>query len=226
MRSVVVVLPASMCAMIPFFLPRRSGVFLATDTAISPSLPSVMCECPVRLGHPVRVFPALYARANVILGIQDLTGQPATHRLLPARAGEADHPSEGQRVSPAWVHLDRHLIGSATDPAALYLQTRPDVLQSVVKDRDRIGAGPLLDKGEGVVNYLLGGALLAVEHHLVYELLHQHAPVDGICRYPPLRRRRTPRHLLPLSYFFVPYFDRLCLRLETPRVSRAPRTTL
>src|ERR687894_102212 len=170
MRSVVVVLPASMCAMIPMFLTRRSGVFLATDTAISPSLPSVMCECP--------------------------------------------------------VHLDRHLIGSATDPAALYLQTRPDVLQSVVKDRDRIGAGPLLDKGEGVVNYLLGGALLAVEHHLVYELLHQHAPVDGICRYPPLRRRRTPRHLLPLSYFFVPYFDRLCLRLETPRVSRAPRTTL
>jgi hypothetical protein len=32
--------------------------------------------------------------------------------------------------------------------------------------------------------------------------------------------------LLPLSYFFVPYFERPCLRLDTPKVSKAPRTTL
>src|SRR5918998_5945157 len=121
MRSVVVVLPASMCAMIPIFLTRRSGVFLATDTAISPSLPSVMCECPVSLGHPVRIFPALYARANVILGVKNLTGQPTAHRLLPARPGKADHPSQGQRVRPARVHLDRNLVSSATDSATLYL---------------------------------------------------------------------------------------------------------
>ena len=30
----------------------------------------------------------------------------------------------------------------------------------------------------------------------------------------------------PLSYFFVPYLERLCLRLATPKVSKAPRTTL
>src|ERR671910_1417040 len=183
MRSVVVVLRASMCAMPPISLPRRSGVFLATDTAISPSLPSVMCECSVRLGHPMRVFPALYARANVILGIQDLAGQPAAHSLLPARPGEADHPPQGQRVRPTRVHLDRHLIGSAADSAAADLQARPNVLQSIVQDCNRVGAGPLLDKGEGVIDYLLGDALLAVEHHLVFKVFHQHTPVDGICLY-------------------------------------------
>jgi hypothetical protein len=31
-----VVFPASMCAMIPIFRTRRSGVFLATETAIFP----------------------------------------------------------------------------------------------------------------------------------------------------------------------------------------------
>src|ERR671933_1557353 len=107
MRSVVVVFPASMCAMIPMFRTRRKGVFLATDTAIPiSSSPPVMCERPVRLGHPVGVVPALDARADVVFGVQDLTGQPPAHRLLAPGPGVIDHPPQSQRVRAARRQLD------------------------------------------------------------------------------------------------------------------------
>src|SRR5215210_1804276 len=100
-RSVVVVLPASICAMIPMFRTRRSGVLLATCTAIaSSSSPSVVCERPVGLCHPVGVFLALHAGADVVLGVQDLAGEAAAHRLLPAPTGEAHHPAKGEGVRP------------------------------------------------------------------------------------------------------------------------------
>src|ERR687894_2251208 len=108
-RSVVVVLPASMCAMIPMFRTRRSGAFLATCTAIiSSSSPPVVCERPVGLCHPVGIFLALHAGADVVLGVQDLSGKPTPHRLLPAGAGEANHPAQGERVRPPRGHLDGH----------------------------------------------------------------------------------------------------------------------
>src|SRR4028119_1887449 len=145
MRSVVVVLPASMWAMMPMFLTRLSGVFLATETAIISLSPPIVRECPVGLGHPVRVFPPLDARPDVVLCVQDLTGQPAAHRLLPACPRVADHPAQRQRIRPARDHLDRHLISGATNPAAPNFQTRPYVLERVVQDRYGVRSGTLLD---------------------------------------------------------------------------------
>src|SRR5215212_3847831 len=214
--------------MIPIFRTRRSGVFLATCKAIIvSSSPSVVCERPVGLGHPVGVFLALHARANVVLRVEDLAREAATHRLLPARAGEAHHPAQGEGIRATWDHLDRHLVGRAADPAAPHLEARPDVVEGVVQDRHRVRAGALLDEGEGVVDNLLRGALLTVEHYLVDQLLNQHAPIDGVGGDLPLRRCRAPGHLLSPSYgLLVPYFERPCLRSLTPRVSSAPRTTL
>src|SRR5918992_4093100 len=225
-RSVVVVLPASICAMIPMFRTRRSGIFLVTCTAIiCSSSPPVVCERPVGLCHPVGIFSALHARADVVLGVEYLAGEPAAHGLLPAGAGVTHHPAQGERVGSPRVHLDRHLIGRAADAPAAHLEARPDIVEGVVQDRHRARAGTLLDKGEGVVDYRLGDTLLAVEHDLVDQLLHQHAPVDGIGGDLPLRWRCSPRHL-PSYAFLVPYFERPCLRSLTPRVSSAPRTTL
>src|SRR5919202_672865 len=127
MRSVVVVLPASMCAMMPMFLTRLKGVFLATDTAmLARSSPPVMRERPVCLGHPVGVIPALDARADVIFSVQYLAGQPPAHRLLAPRPGVVDHPPQGQRIRTARYNLDRHLVGGAAHPAAPDFQARPD----------------------------------------------------------------------------------------------------
>src|ERR687893_1264620 len=177
-----------------------------------------MCESSVGLCHPMRVFLALDAGADVILGVEDLACKPAAHRLLAPRAGEADHPAQRQRVGPTGVDLDRHLVGSTPDPAALNLDARPAVVQGVVEDLDRARACALLYVREGVVDDLLGGALLAVQHDLVDQLLHQHAPVDGIAGYLSLRWRCSPRHLLPSYDFLVPYLERPCLRLLTPSV--------
>src|SRR5215210_4170983 len=145
MRSVVVVLPASMWAMMPMFLTLLSGVFLATETAMISLSPPIVRECPVGFRHPVRILTPLDARPDVILRVQDLAGQPAAHRLLPTRPRVADHPAQRQRVGPAGDDLDRHLVGRATNPAALDLDARPDVLERVVQDRHGVRAGTLLD---------------------------------------------------------------------------------
>src|SRR5919107_6014531 len=105
--------------MIPMFRTRRSGVFLATCTAILlSSSPSVVCERPVGLCHPVSIFLALHARADVVLRVEDLAREPAAHRLLASGAGEADHPAQGEGIRSPRGNLDRHLVGRAADPAA------------------------------------------------------------------------------------------------------------
>src|ERR671920_1993393 len=93
---------------------------------ISSSLPPVMGKSPVGLCHPMRIFLALDARADVVFGVEDLPRQPAAHRLLAPGAGEADHPAQRQRVGPAGIDLDRHLVGRAADAPALDLQAWPD----------------------------------------------------------------------------------------------------
>src|SRR5919106_1536382 len=108
----------------------------------------------------------------------------------------------------------------------LTLDARADIVQGVVQHLDRARAGALLDVREGVVDDFLRGALLTVEHDLVDQLLHEHTPIDGIGRYLLLWWRCSPRHLLSSYDFLVPYLERPCLRLLTPRVSSAPRTTL
>src|SRR5918997_1023579 len=102
--------------------------------------------------------------------------------------------SFASKISPASL---RPIVFSRRARAtALHLDARPDVVQCIVKDRNRVRAGPLLDKREGVVDDLLRRALLTVEHDLIDQLLHQHAPMHGIGRYPSLRRRSSPGHLL------------------------------
>src|SRR5918999_254587 len=185
-----------------------------------------MGEGPVGLCHPMRVFLTLHARADVIFGVQDLACQPAAHGLLPPGAGEAHHPTQRQRIGPAGIDFDGHLVSRAADAPALDLQARSDVVQGVVQYLDRARTRALLDEREGIVDDFLRGALLTVEHDLVDQLLHQHAPVDRIGGYLLLWWRCSPRHLISSYDFLVPYLDRPCLRLLTPRVSSAPRTTL
>src|ERR687891_71680 len=106
----------------------------------------------------------------------------------------------------------------------LTLDARADIVlgvQGVVQHLDRARARALLDVREGVVDDFLRGALLTVEHDLVDQLLHEHTPVDGIGGYLLLWWRCSPRHLLSSYDFLVPYLERPCLRLLTPRVSSA-----
>src|SRR6202035_2979764 len=113
MRSVVVVLPASMCAMIPMLrtLARSAAVMVATFRSSSLMLvlvlPAVMREGLVGLRHLVRVLAALDAGAKAVAGVEHLVHQPLGHRLLAARAGVQHDPAQGQGGAARRAHLHR-----------------------------------------------------------------------------------------------------------------------
>src|SRR5689334_17625727 len=141
MRSVVVVLPASMCAMIPMLrvLARSALVAISLSSFVlcglgagvpgSSGLPAVVGEGLVGLGHLVGVLAALDARAEAVAGVEDLVHQPLGHRLLAALLRVADEPAQRERGAARRLDLDRHLVGGATDAAALHLERRPDVVE-------------------------------------------------------------------------------------------------
>src|SRR5271170_4830682 len=99
MRSVVVVFPASMCALMPMFRYRSMGVVLATffccrcmqeghrypdalaAVSISLGLEPEVREGLVRLGHAMDFLAFLY-RATASFGrLEQLRGQALAHRL-------------------------------------------------------------------------------------------------------------------------------------------------
>src|ERR1039458_50816 len=120
MRSVVVVLPASMCAMIPMFRQRFRGIVRATVSishsarrtlrviqirfkqdgetlpipcSLYSALPAVVGECLVGLGHAVYIFLLLHRRTATIRSIKQLGGQLLHHALLAARPAIRDRKS-------------------------------------------------------------------------------------------------------------------------------------
>src|SRR2546425_4674010 len=144
MRSVVVVLPASMCAMMPMlrvfskeycrctvspsFCPgytcEEGGQPAAGPPLRCLPLPAVMREGLVGLRHLVRVLSLLHSRPAVVGRVQQLTGQLLRHAAFRAPPGGADHPTHGQRRSTLGPNLHRHLIGGAADAARLHLDGR------------------------------------------------------------------------------------------------------
>src|SRR5581483_12334321 len=105
MRSVVVVLPASMCAMMPILRTRSNGNCrleppdlegAVTVLAMGFDLPPVMGEGAVRFGHLVSVFSLLESDAFFLARRHQLVGEAFGHRLAGAAAGRVDDPAHGQ----------------------------------------------------------------------------------------------------------------------------------
>src|SRR4051794_17276020 len=162
MRSVAVVLPASMCAMMPMLRTRSSSSIFGTRlpacvwvTAIA-SLPPVVGEGLVGLRHSVDVVLLLVGAALLIGGVQDLGCELLVHLLLAALPRERDEPAHGQRASASLRHLDRHLVVGATDAARAHLEHRRDRLDGPLQHLDRALAGLLADGLERGVDDLLG----------------------------------------------------------------------
>src|SRR5918995_2404348 len=119
MRSVVVVLPASMWAMIPMFRTRSSAIaccVTATETFLSP-LPAVVREGLVGLRHPVDVVLLLECAALLVERVEDLPDELGLHPLLPPVARVLDEPANGERPGTALRHLDGHLVVRPADAA-------------------------------------------------------------------------------------------------------------
>src|SRR2546429_8114623 len=91
---------------------------------VNPPLPPIVRECPVSLGHPVRVFFLLYGIALALRGEDQLGGQPLRHVLLAPGAAERDQPAHAQRRAPLGPHFHRYLIRRTADAARLHLERR------------------------------------------------------------------------------------------------------
>src|SRR5437763_1855299 len=219
MRSVVVVFPASMCAMIPMLPVRARGYSRITSSlsfplcllastaifsagcAMGSALPPVVSERLVRLCHLVKVFLALDRRAGVVRGVDQLRREPVRHRLLLAPAAVLHEPSKRKRRRAPARDFDRNLIRRATDAAAAHLELRPDVVDRLLQPRDLLVARAVLQSVERRVHDVLGGATLAALQHLVHQLRYERAPVHGVENDLALLDRALAWHLFSRSSF-------------------------
>src|SRR3954470_689999 len=191
MRSVVVVLPASMCAMIPMLRVLASWAALAITYSSSfgsacgfrgsPGLPpaagaderlspAVVREGLVRLGHLVRVLAPLHGGTEAVARIEQLVHEALGHRLLAAGPAVLDQPAQAERGAPRRTDLDRDLVGRATDTAAADLEGRLDVVHRALERDDRVGAALLAAALQGGVHDALGQLTLAAHEDLVHQL--------------------------------------------------------
>lgn len=123
-------------------------------------LPAVVGEGAVGLSHLVGILATLHGSAKAVGGIQNLVGETLDHRVLTTLASEGDEPTQGQGVGACRTHLNRDLVGGATDAAGANLEVRANVAQGLLQGADRIGAGLLAARLESAVDDTLGGDFL------------------------------------------------------------------
>src|SRR5918992_4919145 len=114
-----------MCAMIPMFRVRSSGM-LAVEAGrpavcVVIGLPLEVAEGLVGLGHPVGVLASLHRGADAIAGVHELCRQLVGHALAVPTAGRLDQPAHTEADATVGAHLDRDLVGGATDALRLDL---------------------------------------------------------------------------------------------------------
>src|SRR5215469_4142611 len=213
MRSVVVVLPASMCAMMPIFLQRSNGTVLATAFCSSfwgsenqPSrywLPPVMCKRLVGFRHAVNVFLLLDRGAAVVGGVEQFIAQLVDHALLAASSGVGNQPADSQRGAPVGIHFHRNLVVGAPHAAGLHFEQGLRVLHRLLEQLQRLVAALLLQAGQGLIEDALRRAFLALPHHGVDELGHKVRSVYRIGFHSPLRDMSFSRHLAFRSWLLA-----------------------
>src|SRR6266567_2894871 len=229
MRSVDVVFPAPMCAMIPmlrvssslnalpiapvtaFFSPAR--VATASLTKTIHSLPTVMRERLVRFCHAVYVFLLLHSSAARIRRINQLVRELVHHGLARAFPRILQQPANRQRLPPKRIHFHWNLVVRAAHAPRLHFQQRLHVLDGLLENLQCIVVGLLRHLIHRAVKHALRRRLLAFPHHRADELLHNVAGIDRI------GRLRSPenesfawhcslsllRQIFPAQMFFGPH---------------------
>src|SRR5919204_4328957 len=225
-----------MWAMMPMLRTRSRGscrtdsraTFGATATAIPyRSLPAVVTEGLVGLGHLVRLFLAPHRSAGVVHRVEQFRRELLAHRLAGALARRVDEPARRERHPSRGSHLDRDLVRRAADAPRLHLDKRRRVADRGVEDLDSVAPRLPLGLRERAVHDRRRNGLLPALHDVVDELLHGDAVVAGVGQLLAYGGARSTRHQAPAFCFsgaFAPYFDRPCLRSRTPAASSVPRT--
>src|SRR5208282_3552440 len=221
MRSVVVVLPASMWAMMPMFLQRSNGTVLGTTlnsfwgseiidypvetrlaashTPPMASLPSVMRERLIRFRHAMHIFFLLDGSAFAVRSIEQLVRQLFDHSFFAATARIAHDPADRQRRPAVGSDFDRHLIVRAADAPRFHFEQRLRVLHRLGKQLQGLVAALFLQFRQRLIKNALGSRLLSLPHHRVDELRHQIRSIDRIRLDRPLWGMSFSRHAYQLS---------------------------
>src|ERR1051326_8638203 len=226
MRSVVVVFPASMCAMIPMFrtlsiATGRSAIFSATFISLIPEV----TESLVALSHPMGLFLSLHGAARVLGRVEDLERELLGHALAAALAGEAHDPAPGEGQAAVGPDLDRDLVGGAAHAPRLDLEQRGGVAHGRLEHLERLLLRLLGGARKRVVHDLFGRRPLAAAHDDVDELGDRLRLVDRVGRDDTLDRTVPARHQAAALLFsrLAPYLDRAFFRFLVPAVSSVPR---
>src|SRR3954447_2232901 len=160
-------------------LSRPPHELIATARTPWRGLPAVVREGLVGLRHAEDVVLALVRAALLGLRVEQLVREPLRHRLLAPVAGELDQPADRERAGAAGGHLDRDLVGRAADAAGADLEHRRERLDRDLERLHGVLARALREDRQRVIDDALGGRLLAVQHHLVDDLLDELGAVDG-----------------------------------------------
>src|SRR6267143_216639 len=228
MRSVDVVFPASMCAMIPMLrvssslnarpiapcAPFFSPVRIATASLTKTPLPAVVRERLVRFRHAVYVFLLLHGPAARIGRVNQFIRQLVHHRLARPLSRILEQPANRQRLPPERVHFHRHLIVRAAHAPRLHFQQRLYVFDRLLEYLQGVIVRLLRHLIHRAIKYALRGRLLAFPHHRADELLHDVAGIDRI------GRLRSPENKS------FAWHCSLSLLTSPPRPSAASRHTL
>src|SRR5229473_2447870 len=210
MRSVDVVFPASICAMIPMLrvssslnalpmvpetaLLSPARVATASLTSIPNPLPTVMREGLVGLRHAVHVFFFLDRPAARVGGVNQLIREFVGHRLARAFSRILQQPANRQRLPPKRVHFHRNLVVRAAHAPRFHFQHRLHVFHGLLENLQRIIVRFLRHLVHRAVKHALRRGFLAFPHHRADELLHQVVPVDRIGRLRPPKYKSFAWH--------------------------------
>src|ERR1043166_7418169 len=200
MRSVDVVFPASMCAMIPILrvssslnalpivgCPAFFSPLVATASVTNPPflnykflLPAVVRERLVRFRHAVHVF-LLFNRPAARIGcVNQLIRQLIAHGLARALARILQQPTNRQRLPPERIHFHRNLVVRAAHAPRLHFERRLHVLHGLLEKFQRVIVRLLRHLVHGAVKHPLRRALFSIPHHRADKLLNQVVAVNRI----------------------------------------------
>src|SRR5665213_2154291 len=168
MRSVVVVLPASMCAMMPMlrtFSRGYSRAVISLQTFFY--LPAIVGEGLVGLSHLGHVLTALDSRTDTVAGVDNLVGQTVGHGLFATLLREVGQPSYGERRRTTRTNFHGHLVRRASHASAPNFELGANVLEGALQRGDGVAAGLLFHLLEGRVDDALGDRALTALEDLV-----------------------------------------------------------
>lgn len=159
------------------------------------SLPAIVSECAVGLGHLMGIYLLFDRVAFALSGGDKFGGEFACETVVASRAGELENPSEREGNLAFFGDLDWHLICCTAYTAGFHGELGFDIFEGFLENIDSALFGAFFDYFQSIVNEGLGCGFLAALHHAVDEFRDYFRVILIIGLNLPLFRTSAPWHL-------------------------------